>query len=368
MPSRPRSSPPTPCRSTRASRSSRTSPTRPTALVGIWPLDHEGSVAEYQRLAHAAVDDALAAGAHRRSSSAARASTSALPSPTWSSRRRRRPARASAGSASTTGSGPERRTPLSPSAIRRRRCRPPQRPTARRPRPRAARGGRVARTPARPALERGDPPPDARSSASTSRRPVLEERIRERTRGDVRTRGGERRSHAALAGADLADREPDHRPARDRRAPSRRGDRRDRAPHATIRGLPAQVDAPDSQRSLRFRPTARPRRPRPRSSRGARSLSPQTASLRCRRFAIREMARARQRLSPRRAGRDRRAAGAGARPAALRLPRRGRLGRRPRGARRGGPAGGDRHLEPRRLDGGALRQRDAHRRAVARAP
>jgi len=37
-------------------------PTRPTALVGIWPLDHEGSVAEYQRLAHRAVDDVLIRG------------------------------------------------------------------------------------------------------------------------------------------------------------------------------------------------------------------------------------------------------------------------------------------------------------------
>jgi tRNA dimethylallyltransferase len=37
-------------------------PTRPTALVGIWDLDQETSVAEYQRLAHDAVDDALAAG------------------------------------------------------------------------------------------------------------------------------------------------------------------------------------------------------------------------------------------------------------------------------------------------------------------
>jgi tRNA dimethylallyltransferase len=37
-------------------------PTRPTALVAIWPLDYEGSVAEYQRLAHEAVDTALAAG------------------------------------------------------------------------------------------------------------------------------------------------------------------------------------------------------------------------------------------------------------------------------------------------------------------
>jgi tRNA dimethylallyltransferase len=33
----------------------------PTRLVGIWELDHEGSIAEYQRLAHAAIDEILAA-------------------------------------------------------------------------------------------------------------------------------------------------------------------------------------------------------------------------------------------------------------------------------------------------------------------
>ena len=37
-------------------------PDRPTRLVGIWPLDHEASVGEYQPLAHQAVDDVLAAG------------------------------------------------------------------------------------------------------------------------------------------------------------------------------------------------------------------------------------------------------------------------------------------------------------------
>jgi tRNA dimethylallyltransferase len=37
-------------------------PGRPTRLVGIWPLDHEGSVGEYQRLAHAAIDEVLAVG------------------------------------------------------------------------------------------------------------------------------------------------------------------------------------------------------------------------------------------------------------------------------------------------------------------
>ncbi|MBA3733920.1 MAG: tRNA (adenosine(37)-N6)-dimethylallyltransferase MiaA [Actinobacteria bacterium] len=37
-------------------------PERPTRLVGIWPLDHEGSVAEYARLAHAAIDELVGSG------------------------------------------------------------------------------------------------------------------------------------------------------------------------------------------------------------------------------------------------------------------------------------------------------------------
>jgi tRNA dimethylallyltransferase len=36
-------------------------PQRPTLLVGIWPLSHEGSVGEYGPLAHAAIDELLAA-------------------------------------------------------------------------------------------------------------------------------------------------------------------------------------------------------------------------------------------------------------------------------------------------------------------
>ena len=35
---------------------------RPTELVGIWELDHEASVGEYAGLAHAAIDEAVAAG------------------------------------------------------------------------------------------------------------------------------------------------------------------------------------------------------------------------------------------------------------------------------------------------------------------
>jgi tRNA dimethylallyltransferase len=34
----------------------------PARLVGIWPLEHEASVGEYQRLAHEAIDEILAAG------------------------------------------------------------------------------------------------------------------------------------------------------------------------------------------------------------------------------------------------------------------------------------------------------------------
>ncbi len=34
----------------------------PAALVGVWELDHEASLADYQRLAHATIDAALAAG------------------------------------------------------------------------------------------------------------------------------------------------------------------------------------------------------------------------------------------------------------------------------------------------------------------
>jgi tRNA dimethylallyltransferase len=37
-------------------------PERPTRLIGIWPLAHEGSVAEYAQLAHAAIDGLISAG------------------------------------------------------------------------------------------------------------------------------------------------------------------------------------------------------------------------------------------------------------------------------------------------------------------
>jgi hypothetical protein len=37
-------------------------PKRPTRLVAIWPLSHEGSVAEYAREAHAAIDEVVGCG------------------------------------------------------------------------------------------------------------------------------------------------------------------------------------------------------------------------------------------------------------------------------------------------------------------
>jgi tRNA dimethylallyltransferase len=37
-------------------------PERPTRLVATWPLDHEASVGEYQRLAHEAIDEIIGAG------------------------------------------------------------------------------------------------------------------------------------------------------------------------------------------------------------------------------------------------------------------------------------------------------------------
>ena len=47
-------------------------PTRPTQLVGIWPLSHEGSVAEYARLAHGAIDGLVAVALEQRAAARAR--------------------------------------------------------------------------------------------------------------------------------------------------------------------------------------------------------------------------------------------------------------------------------------------------------
>ena len=86
----------------------------PAALVGIWQLDHEASVAEYQVLAHEAVDSALAGGLTPivvgGTGLYLRAALADLSVP-----RLPRPALVSAGAPSTRRKGPSRHTPSSPS-------------------------------------------------------------------------------------------------------------------------------------------------------------------------------------------------------------------------------------------------------------
>ena len=103
------------------------------------------------------------------------------------------------------------------------------------------------------------------------------------------------------------------------------------------------------------------RRPAP----GARSPTRSLVASRAPDEAL-EVARARQRLPARRAGRARGPAHARAGQAHLRLPLRRRLGRDPRGRLGRRRPGGDRDLESGRLDGRALGQRHPHRRALAR--
>ena len=193
-------------------------PARPTALVGIWPLDHDGSVAEYQRLAHEAVDGALSqgrtpivvggTGLYLR---AALADLELPPAPPSGARERWERFYDRLGPEQAHAALAER-DPLAAQTVH---------PNDRR---------RVVR-----ALELHDAggslaAPRDRLWSDETRHPtlifgldvpkaVLEERIRERTDGDVRKRGG-RGGRTRSPDAGLADREPDHRPARDRRAPT----------------------------------------------------------------------------------------------------------------------------------------------------
>ena len=136
----------------------------------------------------------------------------------------------------------------------------PQRPPPGRASARARRGRRLARARAGPALVGDDcvtptlvvgldVPPDE-----------LERRIRARTRRDVRARRRRRGSRARSPGRS--------RRRRRRRSASRelttlpleRGARPHRRPHAPVRRVPAQVDAPDpGHRPDRRRPTRRRR-------------------------------------------------------------------------------------------------------------
>ncbi len=124
-------------------------------LVGIWPLDRQGTVGEFQRLAHEAIDEIVAG---RRTAVVvggsglwfqAALTDVALPADVPAGARARweralRPAR--------RGDGPRAARATRPS---RRRARPRERPQASRPRARALAGRRNARARAAAALDRG---------------------------------------------------------------------------------------------------------------------------------------------------------------------------------------------------------------------
>ena len=238
----------------------------PTRLVGIWPLDHEASVGEYAPLAHAAIDEILAAGRtpvvvggtglYLR---AALAELALPPAPAPGARerwaaalrrgRRRRPR--------TTGwPRSTRRAAAAVHANDRR---------------------RVVR--ALELAEAGESlvPAEDRLWAGGTRHPTIvvgldvpKAGARAPDRGaharDVRRRRGGRGARA-LAGPISATARQDARSRRGRDAAARGGDRRARRPHAPLRGVPAQVDAARYRASLWSMPTARRARSPMRSSR-----------------------------------------------------------------------------------------------------
>ena len=124
------------CRSLTAQPTAAERARAPHRLVGVWPLDHEGSVGEYAALAHAAIDDAAERGSARVLPAAA-ASTCAPRSSTCAAARVA-PERGAPASSSTTSRGARRaHAELARVDPARRRGDPPERPPPRRTRPRA---------------------------------------------------------------------------------------------------------------------------------------------------------------------------------------------------------------------------------------
>ena len=153
-------------------------------------------------------------------------------------------------------------------------------------------------------------------------------------------RGVEEEVERALAAA--RSRRPRARSSASARSPSCHEPRRSRRSRSRTRQYAAY-----QRKWMRRIPRSHAVPPNPRRPRRAPRYSPQpaqlrarTASLRCLRLAVREMARARKRLPARRAGRrSARPCEPRARAPALRLPLRRRLGRGPGGARRRRPRG-----------------------------
>ena len=232
-------------------------PARPTRLVGIWPLDHEGSVGEYAGLAHAADRRAP----RRRTDADRRRRHRSLPA-----RRARRPRPA----ARAAGRAPAQRWEAvydrdgADAAHRRLAELDPEAAAVVHANDRR----RVVR-----ALELAEAgaslvPADDRLWAEETRHPTLlvgldvppEELLRriERRTAAMFDAGVEDEVRAALAGPISITAAQGARARGDRRAAARRGLRRDRDPHAPLRRLPAQVDAAHSR--PRYRQRRSPRR------------------------------------------------------------------------------------------------------------
>ena len=218
-------------------------PVRPTRLVGIWPLDHEGSVAEYADLAHAAIDEILTSGR-----------TPIVAGGTGSTCARRSPSSASPGAAAGRGSAGSSSTTKAGRTPRTRPWRPPT-PTRQQPFTRTTAAGSCGRSSSR---KRSLAPSAAgRLWTEEMRHPTLvagldvpaEEvarRIEERARA-MAERGAADEAKRALAGP-LDDGGQGDRARGVRDASDRRGRRGRRPPDAAVRRLPAQVAPPHSRR------------------------------------------------------------------------------------------------------------------------
>ena len=159
-------------------------------LVGIWPLDRQGTVGEYQRLAHEAIDEIVAAGSHGR-----RRRRLGPLVPGGADRRRAAADVPAAARARWERLYDRRGAAVAHAVLERRdaargRARASERPQAGRPRARALAGG----CDARPGASRGSGPRRRAcrrsSSASTSRARTLARAHPRARRGDVRARGG----------------------------------------------------------------------------------------------------------------------------------------------------------------------------------
>ena len=214
----------------------------PTRLVGIWPLEHEASVGEYAELAHAAIDEILAAGRtaivvggtglYLR---AALADLSLPPAPEPGARERWARLYDEEGAEAAHA----RLAALDPAAgavvhanDRRRVVRALELAEA---------GSSLA--PEHDRLWAGAPRHPTLLVGLDLPKDVVERRIEERTRAmfDAGVAG---RGSAGAGAADLRDGAQDDGDRRGGRASARRGDRSPRRPHAALRRLPAQVDAP----------------------------------------------------------------------------------------------------------------------------